>query len=93
MEDIEPKTNKQNDILGSWIGRINTIKIYTLPKTIYRFNAIFVKIPIAFSTGMEKIIPEFVWNHKRLQNSQSNPTKKNKAGGITLPYFKLYHKV
>ena len=56
-----------------WIGRINTVKMTTLPKTIYRFNAIPTELPIAFFTELEQKF-KFVQSHKRL-NSQSNPEK------------------
>ena len=62
------------------------------PKEIYKFNAILMKIPMAFFTEVEKIILKCVWNHKRL-NNQRNLEEKNKAGGITLLNFKLHYKV
>ena len=59
-----------------------------LPKTIYRFNAIPIKIPMAFFTELEQVLLKFVWKYKIPQITKTIFSK-NKAGGIKLPNFTI----
>ena len=94
MKEIKDDINRWRAIPCSWVGRINIVKITTLPNAIYRFNVILIKLPMVFFTELEQKFSQFIWKYKRPQIAKTGVKKKKKNGarGINLPNFRLYYK-
>ena len=87
MKEIKDDTNSWRFTPCSWIRRINIVKMSMLPKAIYRFNAIPIKLPTVFFRELKQTISHFVWKYKKKKESQIAKAvlkKKDGTGGINL---------
>ena len=89
MKEIKDNINRWRDIPCSWVGRSNIVKMNILPNAIYRFNAIPIKIPMAF---FHRTRTKHLTIDMETQIAKAILRKKNGAGGINLPDFRLYYK-
>lgn len=92
MENSRHRKRKSKTMERLFLDWHNNIKISILPKFIYRFNALSIKITMSYCTDLEKKIQEFIWNYKRLQIAKAVLQSNNIVGVITISDLKLYYR-
>jgi hypothetical protein len=88
-KEIKEDLIRWKDLHCSWIGRINTIKMSTLTKSMYRYNAIPNKIPTEFFIELERTTFKFIWNNKTPKIVKTILNNRRTSEGITIPNLKL----
>jgi hypothetical protein len=91
-KEIDEDLRRWKNVPCSWIGKINIVKMSILPKAVYRFNAIPIKIPTQFFTEIERRVLKYIWNNKKLRIVKTIFNNKRISDGITIPALKVYHR-
>uniref|UniRef100_A0A8D0MGM4 Uncharacterized protein n=1 Tax=Sus scrofa TaxID=9823 RepID=A0A8D0MGM4_PIG len=91
MNEIKGELNKWRDIPCSKTRRLDSIKMSVLPKLIYRFSAISVKISVSYLMDIDQLTLKFIWRGKRNRMPNTILKEKNKVGGLILPNFRTYY--
>ena len=90
--ETEEDTRKWKDLPCSWVGRLNIVKMAILPKAIYRFNAMPIKIPAKFFTDLDKIVLNFTWKGKKPRRATTILYNKRTSGGVTIHDSKVCYR-
>ena len=91
-KEIKEHLRRWKDRPLSWIGSINIVKMAILPKEIYRFNKISIKIPTQFFNELERAICKFIWNNKKPRIAKTLLKDKRTSGVVTMPDLNLYYR-